>query len=92
LRRKKGNGGQPQLDVIRFAPLLHVNGSPIGVSGQLRSARVNSGKAFPSNSLFIKSCFCLWPVRTAFKARFVPVISVVDSDAILPFGRYPVYG
>jgi hypothetical protein len=51
------------------------------VSGQLRSARVNSEKASPSNSLFIKSCFCLWPVRMAFKARFVPVVSIVDSDA-----------
>jgi hypothetical protein len=31
--------------------------SPISVSGQLRSARVNSEKASPSNSLFLKAVF-----------------------------------
>jgi hypothetical protein len=31
--------------------------SPISVSGQLRSARVNSEKASPANSLFLKAVF-----------------------------------
>ncbi len=39
----------------------------------------------------LKSCLCLFgPLRAAFKARFVPVISVVDSDALLPLGRRSV--
>ncbi len=57
---------------------LAVKGSPISVSGQLEKSD------FVSQSFLIKSCLCFWPLRAAFKVRFVPVISVVDSDALRP--------
>jgi len=38
-----------------------------------------------SQPFFLKSCLCLfWPLRAAFKARFLPVISVVVGGGHLP--------
>jgi len=58
------------------------NGSPISVSGQ------EEKKISGSQPFFLKAVFGLsGPLRAASKMQFVPVISVVDSDASLPLRR-----
>ena len=57
----------------------HKKGSPISVSGSRRT-RQAAERISVKRPFFIKSCFCPWPVRTAFKARFVPVVTSSPSE------------
>ena len=81
-----GKDSPPYDEVFDAAPRIQITYQK---RGRPLACAVKRENGFPAASLFfLKSCLWLFrPLRAAFQARFLPVISVVVGGCLRPCGR-----